>query len=201
MRSLVLASASPRRLELLAQLGINAVAMPANIDETAEPGESTATLVERLSVSKAQAIRLRLSAALDGFGGATAESLVLAADTMVELNGQAIGKPVDRDDGQSMLMRLSNRTHEVITGVCLSSETHTWVRVVRTEVRMGVISGELARAYWDTHEPQGKAGGYAIQGFGAGFVAGVSGSYSNVVGLPLYETRLMLAEAGYEVFK
>lgn len=201
MRSLVLASASPRRLELLAQLGINAVAMPANIDETAEPGESTATLVERLSVSKAQAIRLRLSAALDGFGGATAESLVLAADTMVELNGQAIGKPVDRDDGQSMLMRLSNRTHEVITGVCLSSETHTWVRVVRTEVRMGVISRELARAYWDTHEPQGKAGGYAIQGFGAGFVAGVSGSYSNVVGLPLYETRLMLAEAGYEVFK
>ena len=201
MQTLVLASASPRRVELLSQLGVASVALPADIDETPVRGESVAMLVERLSIEKAAVIRSRLSVAPAEPDGVTADAPVLAADTMVELDGKALGKPVDRDDGVSMLLQLSDQTHDVISGVCLNDKGQSRVKVVRTKVHMGPISEAQAEAYWATGEPEGKAGGYAIQGLGAGFVAGVSGSYSNVVGLPLYETRLLLAEAGYEVFK
>lgn len=196
MSLLVLASSSPRRLELLHQVGFQATVMPADIDESAYEGESVDELVERLAISKAQ----KVVDLIAGDSSFHLQTVVLAADTMVVLDGQLLGKPADREDALQMLALLSGRTHQVATGVCVNKGGKFQSKVVHTDVQMGDFSASAAAQYWDTGEPAGKAGSYALQGQGAAFVQMVTGSYSNVIGLPLYETVQMLREAGLELF-
>lgn len=180
-----LASASPRRRDLLWQIGVAHKAMPANLEEDPLPGESPHDYVERLAVEKAMTVRNR------------GERLpVLAADTAVVLDGALYGKPVDRADALAMLGKLSGRVHQVLTAVALASERSVEVRVSSTSVRFRDVSLAEREAYWQSGEPRDKAGGYAIQGYGAVFVESLSGSYSGVVGLPLAETAELLRAAG-----
>jgi septum formation protein len=182
---LCLASASPRRRDLLWQIGVPHKAVAANVDETALRGESADDYVERLAIEKAMTVRTR------------GESLpVLAADTAVVLDGTLYGKPTDRADALAMLGRLSGRVHQVLTAVALASERSVEVRLSATEVRMRDLTLAEREAYWQTGEPRDKAGGYAIQGLGAVFIESVTGSYSGVVGLPLTQTAELLRMAG-----
>jgi septum formation protein len=185
---LCLASASPRRRELLAQLGIAHVVAPADIDERRRDGESPPDYVLRMAREKAERV------AADP---ARSRGLpVLGADTSVVLQGQVLGKPGDAFESREMLALLSGRTHEVLSAVTLIAAQGSASRLVRTEVRFRRIEPAEAAAYWDSGEPRDKAGGYAIQGRAAAFVAGISGSYSGVVGLPLFETAGLLEQAG-----
>ncbi len=185
-----LASASPRRRDLLWQIGVPHKAVPANLDENPLPAESPHDYVERLAVEKAMTVRNR------------GERLpVLAADTAVVLDGVLFGKPVDRADALAMLGRLSGREHQVLTAVALASERSVEVRVSVTSVRLRDLTLAEREAYWQSGEPRDKAGGYAIQGYGAVFVESLSGSYSGVVGLPLAETAELLRAAGIAVWR
>lgn len=185
MPRLILASASARRKELLEQVGLNPHCQAVDIDETPRPGELPEVLVKRLASAKATAIE-------------PASCIVLAADTVIDLDGRILGKPADRDDALSMLMRLADREHTVISGVCvIGGHCRTPQLVsVSTQVRFGPVEKQQAIDYWNSGEPVDKAGSYGIQGLGAQFVAHLSGSYSNVVGLPLYETLELLSRAG-----
>lgn len=186
--SLILASASPRRRELLQQLGVDYRCEPADIDETRLPGEKPADYVLRMAREKALAVASRYP---------VGEAVVLAADTSVVIDEDVLGKPLDHFDGLGMLARLSGRTHTVLTGVCLytdSADYHT--RVVETGVSFVQLTREQCEAYLATDEPWDKAGGYAIQGLAGAFVSGIEGSYSNVVGLPLTETWQLLSGQG-----
>ncbi len=180
-----LASVSPRRRELLSQIGVPHTVVGADIDETAHPGESPRDYVLRLARQKALAVRER------------GERLpVLAADTTVVLDDVIYGKPRDRADGIAMLQRLSGRTHEVLTAVAVADGRGVDLRLSVSAVRFrGLTPGECA-AYWDTGEPRDKAGGYAVQGAAAVFIESLSGSYSGVMGLPLFETAELLSAAG-----
>jgi septum formation protein len=180
-----LASASPRRRELLAQLGVAYLTQPADIDETLAPGEVAGDYVVRIARAKALAVRAR-GVALP----------VLAADTAVVLDETTFGKPRDRADAVAMLARLAGRTHRVLTAVALAHAAGVAIRLSASEVRMRAISEAECAAYWESGEPRDKAGGYAIQGRGAMFIEHLAGSYSGVVGLPLYETAQLLAAAG-----
>lgn len=184
---LVLASASPRRHQLLRWLGVSYVVDPADIDETPRPAESAAALVERLASEKAQAVTRRRS-----------EAWVLAADTLVELDGELLGKPADAAEATAMLRRLAAREHRVFTGFALLSPGGgpRACEVVRTRVRFRALDAAAIAAYVASGEPDGKAGGYAIQGLGAGLIAGIDGSFTNVIGLSLDEVGRALDEAG-----
>lgn len=184
--TLYLASASPRRRELLHQIGVRFEVRVADIDETPVADETAEVYVARLACEKAKAVHARLAAG----------SVVIGADTAVVLDGQILGKPADRNDGLSMIARLSGREHEVLTAVAVSTSTGSEVRVVRTRVAFRTISTSEGEAYWATGEPVDKAGGYGIQGLAAVFVRHIEGSYSAVVGLPLCETAELLAHAG-----
>ena len=188
MPTLFLASASPRRAELLGQIAVPFQRVSASIDETPREGEEPAVYVERLALEKAQAGLQRLEQA--------AGAVVLGADTAVVLDGRILGKPQDRADALAMLAALSGREHQVLTAVALCSGARSASVVVASQVRFAPISPAQAEAYWASGEPLDKAGSYAIQGLGAVFVAGMSGSYSAVVGLPLCETASLLAEFG-----
>ncbi len=188
MPTLFLASASSRRAELLGQIGVPFQRVSASIDETPREVEDPAAYVERLALEKAQAGLQRLEQAAD--------AVVLGADTAVVLDGRILGKPQDRADALAMLAALSGREHQVLTAVALCSATRSASVVVASQVRFAPISPAQADAYWASGEPLDKAGSYAIQGLGAVFVAGMSGSYSAVVGLPLCETASLLAEFG-----
>jgi septum formation protein len=188
MATLYLASGSPRRRELLAQIGVPHVTLIASIDETALPGEAAIAYVERLAREKA----LAGLASLDTSGAAC----VLGADTAVVLDGRILGKPVDREDALATLALLSGREHEVLTAVALADASRCEARVVSSRVRFRSITPPEREAYWASGEPSDKAGSYAIQGLGAVFVSHVQGSYSAVVGLPLLETAEMLAGFG-----
>ena len=180
-----LASMSPRRRELLAQIGVPHTVFAAHVDESLLPAESPADYVARLAGLKATAVRDR------------GEALpVLAADTTVVLDGVVYGKPVDRAAGLAMLARLAGKTHEVLTAVALATQRGVALRVNHSSVRFRSITATEIEHYWATGEPRDKAGGYAIQGYGAVFVAALSGSYSAVMGLPLLETAELLREAG-----
>ncbi len=186
--ALILASGSPRRLALLQQIGVSCDVIPADIDETRLPGESAHAMVQRLAVSKATVV-----------SESHPDRLILAADTVVFLPGesdQIFDKPQGRDEALETLARLSDRSHCVSTCVALYDGDNIRHKVVSTEVTFGVISPAERVAYWQSGEPLGKAGGYAIQGLGARFVVGLHGSYSNVVGLPLFETSAWLTQAG-----
>ncbi len=181
-----LASGSPRRRELLLQIGVAFRVLRPQVDESPHAGEAPEAFVTRLAADKAEAGWL-LRSALD--------VPVLAADTAVVLAGEILGKPADRRDGESMLRRLSGRTHEVLTAVTLKSPATMATRLSRSSVTFRALAPSEGRAYWDTGEPSDKAGGYAIQGMAALFIAGLSGSFSGVMGLPLFETAELLREA------
>ncbi|HZP43011.1 MAG TPA: Maf family protein [Candidatus Binatia bacterium] len=184
---LVLASASPRRHQLLGWLGIAYEVDAADIDERAEPGEEAPTLVARLARAKAAAVGARRTAAW-----------VLGADTMVEIDGAMLGKPADAREAADMLARLAGREHRVATGFALLGPGGRMRAedVVVTRVRFRPLDAETIRRYVASGEPDGKAGGYAIQGFGAGLIDRIDGSFTNVIGLPLVEVCRALEEAG-----
>ncbi|PRA51699.1 MULTISPECIES: nucleoside triphosphate pyrophosphatase [Pseudomonas] len=188
MNPLFLASGSPRRRELLTQIGVAFSVIGAEIDETPLPDESPAAYVERLARGKAQAGRARLNA--------NAQACVLGADTAVVLDGKILGKPLDEANALAMLMSLSGQEHEVLTAIALLDGERCESRVVRSLVRFRPINAAEASAYWAGGEPRDKAGGYGIQGLGAVFVSGLNGSYSAVVGLPLCETAELLGHFG-----
>jgi septum formation protein len=188
MNPLFLASGSPRRRELLTQIGVAFSVIGAEIDETPLPDESPAAYVERLARGKAQAGRARLNA--------NAQACVLGADTAVVLDGKILGKPLDEADALAMLMSLSGQEHEVLTAIALLDGERCESRVVRSLVRFRPINAAEANAYWASGEPRDKAGGYGIQGLGAVFVSSLNGSYSAVVGLPLCETAELLGHFG-----
>ncbi|MBY0332228.1 MAG: Maf family protein [Acetobacteraceae bacterium] len=186
---LVLASASPRRLELLARIGIVPDrVLPAEIDETPRKAELPRRLAARLAAEKAAA-----TAAL-----APAEALVLAADTVVGVGRRILGKPADRAEARRFLALLSGRRHRVITGVVLHRPGGKPLsRLVETALAFQRLTEQQVEAYLDSGEWRGKAGGYAIQGRAEMFVRFLSGSWSNVVGLPLFETAQLLRGIGW----
>jgi septum formation protein len=184
---IVLASASPRRRELLAQIHVSCIIRPVDIDETPLVNEPPANYVLRLANEKS-------AACADEFGTAHP---ILAADTAVVLNGQILGKPKDQADAKTMLRLLSGATHQVFTAVSLRASGHDQVLSV-TDVTFRSLTDAEIDAYWQTGEPQDKAGSYGIQGLGAMFVSSIRGSYSGVVGLPLFETAQLLTTQGIE---
>jgi septum formation protein len=198
---LILASASPRRRELLTQAGLEFTVMPADIDESPLPDEGAAAYVQRLAIEKAQAV-----CALWRIRNPESEAFtVLAADTTVVLPdasgepGTILGKPVSPDDAARMLGLLSGRTHAVMTGVAAvhsDRPEHTVADVEITQVTMNLITPEEIDDYVASREPLDKAGAYAIQGFAARWIPGIEGCYFNVVGLPISRVIALLAEAG-----
>ncbi len=188
-----LASGSPRRRELLQQIGVSFRVIGAELDETAREGESAAAYVSRLAEAKAA---VGWEGSRDLRGGNLRGAPVLAADTAVVLEGEILGKPADMNDAIAMLRKLSGRAHQVLTAVALRTVGGLEVRVSRSSVTFRSIGPGEARAYWDTGEPRDKAGAYAIQGYAAVFIADLKGSYSGVMGLPLFETAELLKAAG-----
>ena len=186
---LILGSASPRRRDLLAGIGVAPDQIRgADIDEDPRPGELPRPYVERIAREKCTAIQA---------GAGTA--LVLTADTTVSAGRRILGKPADEAEAASFLRLLSGRRHRVTTAVCLALGERLWQRRVETQVRIKRLSEAEVAAYLASGEWQGKAGGYAIQGRAGAFVPQITGSYSNVVGLPLTETAGLLRAAGYRV--
>ncbi|MBZ9783844.1 Maf-like protein [Pseudomonas sp. REP124] len=188
MKLLYLASGSPRRRELLTQIGVPFTAVSADIDETPLNHESPSAYVERLARGKAAAGRDVVVS--------DAPFCVLGADTAVVLEGKILGKPVDEADACAMLKILSGREHQVLTAIAVLDGDRCESRVVTSNVLFRQIGSDEAAAYWASGEPRDKAGGYGIQGLGAVFVAALNGSYSAVVGLPLCETAQLLGHFG-----
>jgi septum formation protein len=183
-----LASGSPRRRELLQQIGVPFLVLATAVDESVLTGETCEAYVARLAAAKADA----------GWecNPDVRRAPVLAADTAVVLDGRILGKPADRAAGEDMLRQLSGRTHVVLTAVALRTAGGRRSRVSRSEVTFRTLDDPEIRAYWDTGEPSDKAGGYAIQGMAAVFIADLRGSFSGVMGLPLFETAELLRNAG-----
>jgi septum formation protein len=184
-----LASASPRRRQLLELIGVPHVVTPADIDETPHSGEAAGDYVMRLAREKAEAVWARHQ-----------DLPVLAADTTVVVDEEILGKPASLDDARAMLAKLSDRGHFVHTGIALRTVHGVSVDISSTDVEFAPLTDEMIRTYWDSGEPQGKAGAYAIQGLGAVFVRDIAGSYTGVMGLPLFETAEMLRYAGIRVW-
>lgn len=192
---LLLASASPRRRELLLQAGFTFEVHPTSVDETIAPGEDAVALALRLARAKAE-IALAM---LRQTGEATLDVLALGADTMVAApGGELLGKPKDDRDAARMLGILNGGTHQVVTGVCVCGPARTETAAALTYVTFHTLSAAEISAYIATGEPRGKAGAYAIQGRAARFIPGIHGDYTNVVGLPLALTTTMLAGFGLE---
>lgn len=192
-RALYLASRSPRRAQLLDQIGIAHEVVAADVDEVHRAGERPITYVERIARTKAQA-----GAAVTGVPAST-EGLVLGADTAIALQGRILGKPWGAEEIRAWLLALSGRCHEVLSAVAVTDGNRIETRLNRTAVTLRVIEPEEIEAYMATGEPEGKAGGYAIQGRGAVFVEHLAGSYSAVMGLPLFETEQLLRSFGRHV--
>ncbi|MEE2982698.1 MAG: nucleoside triphosphate pyrophosphatase [Pseudomonadota bacterium] len=184
--SLYLASRSPRRADLLRLLGVKFRVVEVDVDESPIAQESPENHVRRTALAKAAAGRATLRE----------DAVVVAADTAVSVDGLIFGKPRDRSHATEMLNVLSGRWHEVLTAVVLGGETDTLCRVVRSRVQFTILDAQTIEAYWQTGEPADKAGAYGIQGIGGALVKQIDGSYSAVVGLPLYETSTLLDEAG-----
>ena len=189
MESIILASASARRQELLRQIGVRFTVRSQDIDESIGQGEPAHDYVLRMAQEKANSALAELAANRDG-----EDTLVLAADTSVVCDAEVLGKPEGEADAVAMLMLLSGREHRVLSAVTVASQTKQRTRLSESRVNFREISPEEAQRYYRSGEPQGKAGAYAIQGYGAVFVKQLHGSYSGVMGLPLYETAQLLGE-------
>ena len=192
-KQLILASASPRRKELLDQIGVRYIVNPVDIDETPKDREMALDYVGRVAAEKSAACVSELIDFLP----------VLAADTSVVLDGQIMGKPKNREHAMTMLSQLSGKTHNVYSAISLRSqcENKHFQALSKTEVRFRNISPEEIQSYWDTGEPKGKAGAYAIQGLASVFVESIKGSFSGVVGLPLFETAELLSKQGIKIIR
>lgn len=193
---LVLASASPRRLTLLKQAGVEPDALrPTSIDESARMGEMPRGLVSRLARGKAEAARDQIANDKD-----IADAYVLAADTIVAINRKILGKPQQLEEAAEFLQRLSGRSHRVLTGICLiTPQDRVRTKIVDTTVRFKYLSKSEIEAYVASREWRDKAGGYAIQGLAGCFVQKIKGSYTNVVGLPLTEVVSLLVGEGFPI--
>lgn len=199
-QKLVLASGSPRRKQLLEQLGLQFRIEKPDVDESVVPGESAETYVTRLSREKAEAVLKRINAGC----------VIVAADTTVEIDGEILSKPESREEGIAMLTKLSGRVHRVYTGVTVLSDAPVKSRAetfcmetfcvetfcVETKVQFRSLNRVEIECYWESGEPRDKAGGYGLQGQGAVFVDSLEGSYTNVIGLPLSETVVSIRAAG-----
>ena len=198
MKQLILASQSPRRKSLLAQLGYQFNTQPANIDESVSCNEKPKDYVVRLAKEKALAVFLALSEAQK------TQTIVLGSDTSVVIDGEVLGKPTDEAECIATLMRLENKQHQVLTAIAVITQDpinpqqnyQAIAALVETQVHFKPLTVDEIKCYWNTGEPCDKAGSYAIQGIGGQFVTTISGSYSAVVGLPLYETAQLLAQVG-----
>ena len=188
---LVLASASPRRRELLAQIGLSFEQRPVDVDETPHKDEAADLYVLRMAREKAVMCQRALAPG----------PVILGADTAVVLDGEILGKPRNRADARRMLDQLSGRVHRVMSGVALAGDEAVRERVVTTEVRFRLLCREEIEAYLETDEPWDKAGAYGIQGLGGAFVSAISGSYSAVVGLPLEAVADLLQQTGRPVWE
>ncbi len=187
---IILASASPRRKELLDQIKVTYRVYPVDLDETPLPDETPLDYVQRLAAEKSAACQTQLKT----------EVPVLAADTAVVLGRVIMGKPKDKADALAMLMLLSGKTHQVYSAISLRGLEHSQA-VSITEVTFRSLTKQEILAYWHSGEPVDKAGSYAIQGMGGMFVESIKGSFSGVVGLPLFETAEILSKQGIEFFK
>ena len=183
-----LASSSPRRREILSALGLEFTYAGADVDEQRGAEEPAAEMVKRLAIAKARAALPR-------------DGVVLAADTAVTLSGRVFGKPTSATDACEMLMALSGRTHRVVTGIAVAGGGLLEAVVAQSEVVFRDIDPAEAAVYWQSGEPLDKAGGYAIQGLGGLFVRELRGSYSGVVGLPVFETAQLLRRVGIDVMR
>lgn len=197
-----LASKSPRRRDLLRQIGVQFDVLTfrggergedADVDETPEPGEDVERYVERLALTKAEAGMRRI------LWRKLPRHPVLAADTTLEVDGEIIGKPLDAEDARAILQRLSGRKHRVLTAVAISDGARTRCRVSSSEVCFRTLTEDDIRRYIVSGEPMDKAGAYGIQGRAATFVEEIRGSYSGIMGLPLFETAQLLEVFGYSV--
>lgn len=184
-----LASQSPRRSELLTQIGVIHTPIRVDVDETPHRGEQPEEYVVRLARAKALAGQAKLNT--------HNHPLVLAADTSVVVDGRILGKPKDRDDAMEMMRLLSNRSHWVFSGVALAGDGMA-SSISPSKVTFCAITPERAMAYWNSSEPADKAGGYGIQGLGSLFITRIEGSFSGVMGLPLFETAQLLMQAGID---
>ena len=187
---IILASASPRRKELLDQIKVIYKVYPVDLDETPLPNETPLDYVQRLAAEKSAACKAKLNT----------EIPVLAADTAVYWEGVIMGKPKNQADCLAMLMQLSGKTHQVYSAISLRGREHTQA-VSITEVTFRCLTEREILDYWHSGEPVDKAGSYAIQGIGGVFVESIKGSFSGVVGLPLFETAELLSKQGIEFFK
>lgn len=190
MPQLILASASPRRQELLEQLGLQFSVASQDIDESRRAEESARDFVLRMADEKAVAALQQLT-----LENAT---VIIAADTIVVCDGEVLGKPADEQDALRMLQQLSNREHRVLSAVVVANTSDRRSAVSETRVCFREISADEAAAYWATGEPADKAGAYGIQGYAAIFVKNIDGSYSGVMGLPLFESAQLLVKFGIE---
>ena len=185
MMRLILASASPRRAELLRGAGYDFDVVAADVDESARTGEPPEAYVGRVAADKARAVLARFP-----------DAVVVGADTTVVVDDEMLGKPAGEEESRRMLGKLSGRAHRVLTGVVVARAGREVCDVVSTQVRFASLSAEDIARYVSSGEPGDKAGGYAVQGLAARFVEAVDGSYSNVVGLPVPAVRRLLAELG-----
>ena len=187
---IILASASPRRKELLDQINVSYRVYPVDLDETPWPDEAPLDYVQRVAAEKSSACKAQLNT----------EIPVLAADTAVILGSVIMGKPKDKADAMAMLTQLSGKTHQVYSAISLRGREHGQA-VSITEVTFRCLTEQEILDYWHSGEPADKAGSYAIQGRGGVFVESIKGSFSGVVGLPLFETAELLSKQGIELFK
>ena len=188
--SVVLASSSPQRKALLQQIGIDPACVAADIDETRADDESAVDYVQRLAVEKCQSVQ-----------ALHPNAIIIGADTTIAVGQHVLGKAADFHEAMETLSLLSGTQHSVFTGVSVANASAQKQLVCETIVEFGPLSSAQIRAYWESGEPQGKAGCYAIQGLGSVFVKAIHGSYSNVVGLPLREVSVLLQDFGIKVLK
>ena len=198
---IILASASPRRAELLDQIGIRYRVQSVDIDEAKQPKESAEFMVQRLASEKSQAVSISTSTIFRPNIESATELPVLGADTLGVLNDELLVKPKNFEHAHSMLSSMSGNWHVILSAVALSYNGQTRVKLNRNRVLFRQISSEEIKAYWQTGEPHDKAGAYAIQGLAAAFIARIEGSYSGIMGLPLFETSQLLEEFGISIIK
>ncbi|MFQ3231897.1 Maf family protein [Reinekea sp.] len=189
--TVILASQSPRRRELLATLGVEFQVASADIDESVRKNESAYDYVLRLAQQKAQAVAEKIS---------NPDAVVIGSDTSVIFEAKILGKPLDEADFSQMMNMLSGQSHQVMTAVAMVQGSHLISKVISTDVVFKTLSKDLIARYWQTGEPVDKAGGYGIQGFGSFLVDHIRGSYSAVVGLPLSETGQMLVDCNIPIW-